>query len=193
LKDQRAKTICLQNSSRDIELWNSFKNGDVKAFEQLFRDHYPGLRQYGVRLNRDHNLVEDTIQDLFVELWQSKSGVQVNSVKAYLFKALKFKIFKAIKKTLQTRSLEEEIDMDFDLSHENLLISRADEIKRIEGLNKAIQELSNRQKEIIYLKIQQGLSYEEISDVMHLNYQVCRNLFSQALKSLRKLMTGLQD
>jgi RNA polymerase sigma factor (sigma-70 family) len=51
-----------------------------------------------------------------------------------------------------------------------------------------VNQLPARQKEIIYLRIYKGLSYEEISQVMQLNYQVVRNLLSQALKSFRKII-----
>ncbi len=54
-----------------------------------------------------------------------------------------------------------------------------------------MDKLSARQREIIYLRFYHNMSYEEISDVMQINYQVCRNLLSQAIKSLRKLLPSL--
>jgi RNA polymerase sigma-70 factor (ECF subfamily) len=53
----------------------------------------------------------------------------------------------------------------------------------------AINQLSNRQKEIVYLKLYQQLSYEEVSEIMQINYQAARNLFYQAIKSLRELLS----
>jgi len=52
---------------------------------------------------------------------------------------------------------------------------------------RALNKLPPRQKEIIYLKIYKGLNYEEISEVMSINYQVVRNLLCQALKTFKKL------
>jgi RNA polymerase sigma-70 factor (ECF subfamily) len=54
----------------------------------------------------------------------------------------------------------------------------------------AIDQLSNRQKEIIYLKFYQNLSYEEVSEIMNINYQVARNLLHQAIKAMRKILSG---
>jgi len=51
---------------------------------------------------------------------------------------------------------------------------------------RALNKLPPRQKEIIYLKIYKGLNYEEISEVMSINYQVVRNLLCQALKTFKK-------
>jgi len=54
----------------------------------------------------------------------------------------------------------------------------------------ALSRLTNRQKEIIYLKYYQNLSYEEVSEIMNINYQVARNLLYQAIKSLKSMLTG---
>lgn len=55
----------------------------------------------------------------------------------------------------------------------------------------ALAQLSNRQKEIIYLKFYQELNYDEVSEIMNINYQAARNLLYQSIKSLKKLLTTL--
>jgi RNA polymerase sigma-70 factor (ECF subfamily) len=52
----------------------------------------------------------------------------------------------------------------------------------------ALNELSPRQREIIYLKFHQNLSYDEISEIMHINYQAARNLIYQSIKMLKKII-----
>jgi RNA polymerase sigma factor (sigma-70 family) len=76
----------------------------------------------------------------------------------------------------------------FELSHETFLIGKQSDEERTKKILEAVNQLPARQKEIIYLRIYKGLSYEEISQVMQLNYQVVRNLLSQALKSFRKII-----
>ena len=60
--------------------------------------------------------------------------------------------------------------------------------KQKEVLLAALDELSPRQREIIYLRFYQNLSYEEIADIMDLNYQTSRNLLYKAIRSLRGLI-----
>ena len=55
-------------------------------------------------------------------------------------------------------------------------------------LQQALDHLSERQREIIHMKYYQQLEYEEISDIMDLNYQSARNLVNRALSVLRKEM-----
>jgi RNA polymerase sigma-70 factor (ECF subfamily) len=79
----------------------------------------------------------------------------------------------------------------FELSHENLMVGREMDAEKTARVLQALAQLSNRQKEIIYLKFYQELNYEEVSDIMNINYQAARNLLYQSIKSLKKLLTTL--
>lgn len=177
----------------DIELWESYKQGDTGAFGKLFRRYYQPLMQFGQKFCSDPVMLEDCIQDLFSELWTNKSQTAVQSVKAYLFKALKYKLFRALQKKsgLALTTIHE--DSLFELSHETILISQQETKEKSAQVIAAMQELSNRQREIIYLKFYQEMSYEEVSEVMGINYQVARNLLYQSVKAMRKILSPGQD
>lgn len=55
-------------------------------------------------------------------------------------------------------------------------------------LQKAMKELTDRQREIIFLKYSKNLSYEEIGEILGINYQSIRNLTHRAVSELRKAM-----
>ncbi|HKO79390.1 MAG TPA: sigma-70 family RNA polymerase sigma factor [Chitinophagaceae bacterium] len=173
----------------DIILWESYKQGDAESFGKLFRRYYQPLFQFGSKFCSEHEQLEDSIQELFVELWQNKSQTNVHSVKAYLFKALKYKLFRALQKKSGLALTTINDDTGFEFSHETLLISKQESEEKTAKVIAAMRELSNRQKEIIYLKFYQELSYEEVSEVMGINYQVARNLFHQSVKALRKILS----
>ena len=178
----------------DILCWNAFKQGDREAFDNLFRRHYSLLFQYGCKLCPDQEILEDCIQELFIEIWQSSSSTPIQSVKAYLLKALKYKLFKQLKPSKTLRVVDKlEDEMSFIISHEDFMIQEEERKTSFQQVTNAINRLPNRQKEIVYLKIYQSLEYEEISEVMNINYQVARNLFYQAIKSLRSLITSTPD
>jgi RNA polymerase sigma factor (sigma-70 family) len=171
----------------DIELWNAAVNGDREAFGQLFRRHYSLLHQYGSKICADRPTLEDCIQELFVELWQKKKDTKVQFVKAYLLQALKYKLYKSFRDNKPAQSLES-AEEPFEISHENFLIGQHDDSQKTAQVAEALNKLPPRQKEVIYLKIYKSLSYEEVGEVMGLNYQVVRNLLCQALKTFRKLL-----
>jgi RNA polymerase sigma factor (sigma-70 family) len=170
-------------------LWASLKKGDRDALGKLFSVYYPLLIKYGNKLCPDHELLEDCIQDLFADIWQSKAAPEVESVKAYLLKALKYKIFKKQRnRLLRDHNAELPDEMTFEISPETFLVEQQENKDRVRKLIDALNQLPSRQREVIYLKIFQELSYDEVSDIMNINYQVCRNLMSQAIKTLRKIL-----
>ncbi|MDI3319737.1 RNA polymerase sigma factor [Pinibacter soli] len=175
----------------DTTLWERYKSGDQHAFGQLFQRHYPSLFQFGMKITSDSILLEDSIQELFIELWQNKKPTEVLSVKAYLLKALKYKLMRSLKKRNGNATNDLQDDMLFELSHETFLVERQENEERKKIVMGAFQQLSNRQKEIIYLKFYQNLSYEEVSEIMNINYQVARNLLYQSVKALKKILTAL--
>ncbi len=175
-------------SNTDIELWNAAAQGSQQALGELFRRYYDLLFQYGRKICPDAELLEDSIQDLFTEIWQKGTNSSVQSVKAYLLQALKFKLYKAFRDQKRMHSIDDAANELFELSHENFMVATEEDKEKMKRLLDAINDLPARQKEIIYLKIYKGLSYEEVSQVMEINYQVVRNLLCQALKSFRKLL-----
>jgi RNA polymerase sigma-70 factor (ECF subfamily) len=53
--------------TNDPELWNAFRQGDEQAFAQIYRNYVKVLYRYGLKITPDTSLIEDCIQDLFVE------------------------------------------------------------------------------------------------------------------------------
>ena len=53
-------------------------------------------------------------------------------------------------------------------------------------LQEAIHALTPKQKEVLYLRFYEGLSYDEIEKITDTNYQSIRNLLSKTIKNLRK-------
>lgn len=179
------------SNQHDIALWEAYQKGDHESFALLFRRYYEPLIQYGSKLTSNNDLLEDCIQELFTELWQNKSQTQVQSVKAYLFKSLKYKLYRAHQKRTTGPFNENFNESLFELSHENFLVGREQDAEKTARVLKALEQLSNRQKEIIYLKFYQELNYDEVSEIMNINYQAARNLLYQSIKSLKKLLTTI--
>ena len=145
--------------------------------------------QYGSKICRSQALLEDTIQELFLEVWKSRNPVPSISVKAYLLKALKYKLLKELARN-NTTSFQDDFaeNGSFELGHEAFLVARQEDEDRTHKVLRSLEQLSHRQKEIIYLKFYQNLSYDEVSSIMNINYQAARNLLYQAIKALKKIM-----
>lgn len=174
------------------ELWTRLKNGDQNALKSIYDQHYSNLCQYGLRLATHTDIVEDAIQDVFVELWKYKANLaETDSIKSYLFVCIKRKIIKLVK-DYQKHSSNEQLEDNFDAGYfEDNLISSEIVEEQNSKLKQAVSKLSKRQQEVLYLKFEQGLDYEQISKIMDLKYQSVRNLVSTAVNKIKDQLTIL--
>ncbi len=185
----------MMQSRPDADLWNACRQGDQSAWGELFDRYFKLLHRYGIRMGVDADSVDDCIQELFLELWTGRSLViEVRSVKAYLFKSLRFKLYRHLQKA--SRYSNQSTEANENLVHEQLiessfqdaLINHQDGLALQRKLDESLQKLSARQREAIYLKFYGGLDYEELCDTLAINYQAARSLVYQAIKLLRKNM-----
>lgn len=174
----------------DKKIWNKLRSGDQKALEEIYRTYFSDLFNYGKRLSKDENTVEDCIQELFVELWNRREKLsETDAIKPYLFVSLKRKIFHTVKKLRKSTDTElEEKYFDAELSIDEILIAKETTEEQKNNLKSAFDELTSRQKEILFLKYYSEMDYEEISRIMDMNYQSARNLVSRAIQKLAKHM-----
>ena len=179
----------LTETALALQSWQALLEGDREALGWLFRRYYPELYKYGIKICLDAVVLEDCIQELFIEIWQHKNPAPTISVKAYLLKALKYKLLKALQKMHQvTLQADMSDNAAFELSHESFIIAKQNDVEKVKRVISALSQLTNRQKEIIYLKFYQGLDYTEVSEIMNINYQAARNLLHQAIKAMKKIM-----
>jgi RNA polymerase sigma factor (sigma-70 family) len=173
----------------DSELWVKLKTGDRHAFKTIYFKYYKILYNYGFKISSNSELTEDSIQDLFLKIWKNRAALgDVNSVKSYLYTSLSRILLELIKK--QKRSFNS-ADLQigaFEKSIEEIITKNQEKNEEHQSLQVAINKLSKRQKEIIDLLINKGLSYKEASEVIPVKYQTIRNCLHEAIKVLRKHM-----
>ena len=173
----------------DSQLWKEFIQGSKLAFESIYRQNFKNLYSYGYRICQNEMLVEDCIQNLFIELWKNKSGLgDTDSIGRYLSVSLRRKIIKELKKSSAKEVSRElsETDLGGQDSFEAKLVMAEGDSEKARKMQKAFEVLSSREKEAIYLKYFDGMDYEDIGDIMGINYQSIRNLVSRAIKKLQK-------
>lgn len=179
----------MRRSEMNVDpLWQSFKRGNKDAFALIYREHVKGLLNYGYKITSDRTLIEDSIQDLFFELWKNRANIsETTSIRFYLFKALRYKIVRNARAGGMSvlRQLDEEAANVAELSHESYLIGLEVQSLQMANLRELIAALPRRQQEAINLRYYHNFSNDEIARIMGVNYQsACKFIYS-ALKSLK--------
>lgn len=176
----------------DVLLWSRFKSGDESALREMYDRYVQSLSQYGRRFTDDTALIEDALHDLFVNIWQKRSSLgDTNSIMSYLCISLRRDLIKRIKQNQQVvHPATDDIPEQFDWSVEDALSAREQEATNTVKIEQALSKLSARQREAIYLKFFEEMSYEDICSVMQLNYQSARNLVARAIIELRQSLVA---
>lgn len=173
----------------DVNIWRMFKQGDNDAFSAIYNNHSKRLYLYGLKITRNRTLIEDTLQDLFYELFRNRKSIgETDNILSYLLTSFRRKLFRKLKSEFRYDLTDETPEYQFDVMY-----SIEHEIVLDEGKNQrnklfinALEQLSPRQKEAIYLKFTNGLGYEEISGILEMSTESCRNLIYRAIKALKE-------
>ncbi|MCC5929022.1 MAG: sigma-70 family RNA polymerase sigma factor [Cyclobacteriaceae bacterium] len=178
---------------KDLEIWSAFVQGDKEAFAVIYRNSVKNLYNYGMKVSDNSELVEEAIQDLFVELWERRERLSLtDNINFYLLKALRFKIIRLAenekRRVTQLNSIKATYLCEHVLPFEEILIREQLGEERKMKLFTALAKLPARQKEVLHLLFFEKYSYEEISKIMDLNL---RSVYTLAWKSIATLKKNI--
>ncbi len=174
--------------SGDGLLWDRLRSGEKSALKLIYEQQFDYLFNYGRRIFQNTELVEDCIHDLFVEIWQRHDSLgATDSIRKYLAASLRRKVISILKKEQKIQSSDsmEQMPFELELSIEDCIMNAELSQEQSQKLKMAFAKLTDKQKEILYLRFYQGLEYEQISDILDVKYQSLRNAVSRAIKNLR--------
>lgn len=183
----------------DADKWTEFIGGSETAFDFLYDKYFALLYGYGMQFCTDKSVIKDCIQDLFIELWSKKSRLTtVKSVKYYLYKSLRRKIIKTISQkdslSLEHEMLPVEFNLQTAFSGEAAMMEKEviqDNERKIQW---ALKRLTARQKEAVFLKFYENLSYHEIASIMNLtDAKYARKLIYRSLVELKATLYKYKD
>jgi RNA polymerase sigma factor (sigma-70 family) len=174
-------------------LWERFCKGDQQALNTIYHAHIDDLYHYGMHFCRDAERVKDCLQDLFQCLWLDREHLSndVKNIRYYLISSLRRRLLRSLEKT--RRNYTEELGDTFDFKlippREEIIIQ--DEIyqQQVKQLQEGIAMLSRRQREAIYLRFYQNLSYDEIAKLMMMKVESVYNVISKAVGLLKNMFT----
>ncbi|MEQ8552082.1 MAG: sigma-70 family RNA polymerase sigma factor [Cyclobacteriaceae bacterium] len=184
------------DSKNDPQIWEMFRQGQEIAFIHIYRKNFNDLFQYGIQFSSNEALIEDAIQDMFIELREKRAKCQIkSSIKNYLFTCMRRRILlykKKFEDKLTSLDNSETIEFDITLSAEQRIIESQLSRESSEKLDKAIKGLSLRQREAIYYLFYEGMDYTEIMELMNFsNIRSVRNLIYRAIKSMKSAVSML--
>jgi RNA polymerase sigma-70 factor (ECF subfamily) len=168
----------------DRNLYLLLREGDEHAFQALFKKFYPALCHFAHQFLSDREQSEEIVQEMFVKLWEKRAVLNIEtSVKHYLFRSVRNHCLnqiqhEKIKKQYAARVLE---NAQKEIETEQYFL----EIDLVAKIEKCIDALPPKRKEIFRLSREQGLKYKEIAEELNISVKTVEAQMGLALKFLR--------
>lgn len=167
------------------ENWQAFISGDYGAFKSLYEEYYSILKQYAMDYTKDEQLSSESVQDLFVKLWNNRVTLNPTpaSVKHYLIKSQRHIIINKFNQ----RHREHYVGHTGEL-----LATACDSLTHEEApptfsasMQRLIDRLTDKQQEAIYLFYSEDYSYRELAEHFDIQVTAAYKLIYRALDFLK--------
>ncbi len=163
-------------------------------FSHLYDKNIDSLFAFGMKFTSDRELIKDCIHDVFVKLFTKHDLDSVNNIESYLYTSLRNRINDEFRRTV--RICDNEIN---DNSMREMAENEAYHAAYIEQqstlsacIARYFDRLSPRQRQIINLYYMEQRKYDDICQIMGINYQSVRNLMHRSISRLRDYAAQIQ-
>ena len=162
------------------------RSGDAEAFERILHSYWAPLVRFARRVLPEADDPQDVVQDVFVKLWKRRDSLSVDgSVQALLFTMTRNAALDGVRRrdrharamTGYAGSGSEALPAQVAAAEELAAAARA-----------AVAALPPKRREVYRLVREEGLTYEEVAEVLTLSPQTVANHMSLALADLRKAL-----
>ena len=168
---------------------NQRSGNDEQWIAGLMQTYYSDMFNYGKKLTADDGCIKDSIQEVFISLWQRRhTAAEILSPKFYFLRAVKNKILKSLDSAARRKKINlslDEYDFTHEFSIEKIIVLKEISAENSTRLQLVLAGLSRREKEIIYLKYYQLLDNAQIAELMNISRQSVYNLLYGTILKLR--------
>ncbi|WP_019987319.1 RNA polymerase sigma-70 factor [Rudanella lutea] len=172
------------------QLLAALTNHDRLALAELYERYWYGLYRVAFQKTNSHEVAEELVQDLFVDLWQGRATLAVQQVEAYLFTALRYAVIDHIRRQVQRERFQFHQQQQMgqaDTATEELL-NYQDLIALIE---EELQKMPEKTGQIFRLSRYEDQSIPVIAQSLDLSEKAVEYHLNKALKALRQNLTVL--
>lgn len=189
--------MCKSEQS-DKVLVSAYINGSEAAFEQLLMRHKSNVFHYVLSKVKDRELADDIFQDVFIKVIKTLKAGNYNEEGKFLPWVLRiahnlvvdhFRRSNKVRMISESSSFSEEFNIFSVLSQDDLNVEQAISKEELEGqLVDVMQHLPETQKEILYMRIFQDMSFKDISEAKDISINTALGRMRYALINMRKLI-----
>lgn len=185
---------------REDNIVLQIKNGDERAFEQLYKDYYARLFSYLRGYLKNTSDIKDVIQNTFISLWNNRTSLADDTrIYSWLFTVVRNQCLNYIRNSetqLRLRSVIEFHESEKlrwqthtlqSFIPESIVLSELQEL-----IDSAIEEMPEQCRNVFLMSRQEELSHKEIGERLNISPKTVENHITKALKILRSKLSEFQ-
>ncbi|MBN8861044.1 MAG: RNA polymerase sigma-70 factor [Sphingobacteriales bacterium] len=167
------------------ELLSQVREGDVKAFERIYRSYSPRLYGSIFRIVKSVPVTEELLQDVFQRVWEHRKTIDVNlSFKSYLFTIARNLVYDYFNKASRQKLMERYLQAK-EMSSSDVFRNQLEEKESEQLLEKAIHQLPPQRRLVYTLCKIEGRSYDEVSRTLGISVSTISDHMVKAAKSIK--------
>ena len=157
------------------------------SFRQLYDRMFEPLCLFLSYYCADRIQIEDVVQDVFVKLWEDREVLQIESIKAYLYKSARNRMFNYIRDEKHRNTLLEQWVLHEMKKHQGKECFDIDEFSQ--RVQNAIETLPHKCRMIFNMSKQERLTYKEIANHLDISIKTVETQMGIALRKLREQLS----
>jgi RNA polymerase sigma-70 factor (ECF subfamily) len=173
------------NLYNDVELMREIKADNMFAFDVLYKKYSKKVFKFGYSILKSTEESENLIQDVFLNLWENRHKVENDSsIKSYVFTITYNSAISVLRKKAREEKFIEYLKSLQEL-HEEPANAEIEYNELSDKLDRIINKLPKRQREVYHLHKIEGLSYKQIAERLGISVNTIENHMAGALRTIR--------
>ena len=179
----------IKRNYEELFIFNRMVEGDKEAFKFFFEKYYTDLCNLMNFYLHNPEISEEIVQDIFVYFWEKKENIEIkSSVKSYLIKASKNKGLNYFRNEKIRLNIQEKLVKINGNYFDELPENSFDAQQLRELIDKSVNSLPPKCREIFILAKKKELSYKDIAKKLGISVKTVENQMGKALKILREIL-----
>ena len=182
----------------DDDLVRAFRTGDGSAMEALFGRYRRAVFGWLLRMSQDEGEAEDLHQEVWLKVIRGIDGYSSGSFRAWLWRVVRNAAADRARKFMAEPILDAPVEEGADAAAfvdqvpDDTVVSaltRLEEEERRAAVREAVDGLSRRMKEVVLLRVNGELKFQEIADILGLPIGTVLGRMNLALAKLRQALS----
>ncbi len=173
----------------DFELVRKFIDGDESSFNKIVNKYKDKIYWHARRMTGNHLDADEIVQEVLFVIYKNLKGFKFkSSLYTWIYKvtstrSLNYLKRRKLKEILSLEDQSERLQETTDNILENLEVK-----EKMEAVNKVLQKLPTKQREIFILRNYEDLSYKEISEITGKSVGALKSNYFHSIKKIIKMM-----